>query len=245
VFYDNPVFLEFIENDPPALPWRIATQWRYSRSMQPPVLQSALCLAVCLMLPVCLAGQQNDWKIVPGVRIGPITRESTLDSLKKQFGAANVRQEMLADEMHEYEGTVIYPDSPARRLVITWDDSNHHPSEIHVGHLEGISPGAWKTAEGIAIGTSLLQLEKVNGHAFHLAGFAWDYSGTVTSWDDGRLAPLKASGVELSLDPQLAPAAVRTKFWEQVRGDGFFPSTHPAMQALNPLVSLIRFFFAK
>jgi hypothetical protein len=146
-----------------------------------------------LLLPACLAAQGNDWKIVPGVRVGPITGESTLDSLKRQFGAANVRQEMLADEIHEYQGTVIYPDTPARRLEITWDDSGHHPSEIHIGSLEGIGPGTWKTAEGIAIGTSLLQLEKLNGHAFHLAGFAWDYSGTVTSWDGGRLAPLKAA----------------------------------------------------
>jgi hypothetical protein len=199
-----------------------------------------------LLLPTCLAAQSNDWKIVPGVRLGPITRESTLDSLKKQFGAANVRQEMLADEMHEYQGTVIYPDTPGRRLAITWDDSGHHPSEIHIGSLEGIGPGAWKTAEGIAIGTSLLQLEKLNGHTFHLAGFAWDYSGKVTSWDGGRLAPLKAGGVELSLDPvpKLEPA-LASKLYEQVQGDGFFPSSHAPMQALNPRVSLIVVLFSR
>jgi len=124
-------------------------------------------------------------------------------------------------------------------------DSGHHPSEIHIGSLEGIGPGAWKTAEGIATGTSLLQLEKLNGHAFHLAGFAWDYSGTVTSWDGGRLAPLRVGGVKLSLDPgpRLEPALAR-KLYEQVQGDGFFPSSHPAMQALNPRVSLIVFLFS-
>jgi hypothetical protein len=196
------------------------------------------------MLP-SLAAQRNDWEFVLGVRVGPITRESTLESLKRQFGAANVRQEMLSDEVQEYEGTVIYPDTPARRLAITWGDSGH-PSEIDVGSLQQIGTGAWRGPKGITIGTGLLQLERLNGRAFHLAGFAWDYSGTVTSWDGGRLAPLKAGGLERGLDPGLRePTSAQSKFYEQVTGDGFFPSSHPAMQALNPRVSYFRVFFPK
>jgi hypothetical protein len=37
----------------------------------------------------------------------------------------------------------------------------------------------WKAAHGITLGTSLVQLERLNRHPFTLAGFGWDYGGRV------------------------------------------------------------------
>jgi hypothetical protein len=69
-----------------------------------------------------------------------------------------------------------------------------------------------------------------------LTGFAWDYSGTVTSWEEGSLdSDLQApGGVVLRLGApmdKLTEAESR-----EVQGDGEFSSHHPIMKKLNPRV---------
>jgi hypothetical protein len=57
------------------------------------VTRAAACLCLYAM---GLAAQSHDWKIVPGERVGTVTRSSTIDTLKQQFGAANVIQKSIA-----------------------------------------------------------------------------------------------------------------------------------------------------
>jgi hypothetical protein len=45
----------------------------------------------------------------------------------------------------------------------------------------------WRTTYGITQGTTLLELERINRKPFRLAGFDFDYSGTVLSWESGLL----------------------------------------------------------
>jgi hypothetical protein len=203
------------------------------------------------LLPMTLAAQANDWKIVPGERVGPITRASTLASLQKDFGVANVREQTIVGaEGEEFPGVMVYPDTPSRRLAIMWGegDAAGHPAHIDIcyGQEQG-GTCQWKTAQGITLGASLMQLERLNGHLFHLAGFGWDYDGVVLSWDGGRLEPLRAAGLFMQLYPDPATLAKpdMQKAYRQVQGDHSFSSGHPAMRALNPRVSSIHCWFAK
>jgi hypothetical protein len=89
---------------------------------------------------------------------------------------------------------------------------------------------------GICLGTTLKQLEQINRKPFRIAGFAFDYSGTVISWSQGALEQeLDSPGrVILRLEPPQDQ-------WQQpdyrsVLGDRSFSSGHPAMQRLNPSV---------
>jgi hypothetical protein len=208
-------------------------------------------LAVALGLAaVTLAAQSNDWKIVPGERVGPITRSSTLESLQQQFGSANVRPQSLivSEEGIEKPAAVIYPDSPARRLAVVWGEGARtgHPALILICYQQDRAGACeWKTREGITLGSELQRLERLNGRKFRIAGFAWDYGGAVRSWNGGQLEPLKSGGVGLQLDPDPAtltqPEAQRN--YHQVMGDHEFSSGHPAMQALHPRVSSITFSF--
>jgi hypothetical protein len=114
--------------------------------------------------------------------VGPITRASTLASLQQQFGAANVHEQAIPGaEGEESPGAIVYPDNPARRLAIVWGqgESVGHPEFVEICYRQEYrGPCEWKTAQGIALGTSLMQLERLNGHLFPLAGFA----GTVAAW---------------------------------------------------------------
>lgn len=68
----------------------------------------------------------------------------------------------------------------------------------------------------------------------------WDYAGTVSGWEGGRLDSLWRGGpenkvlVRLRLSPDSAGyASARSR---EVAGDGIFSSSLPAMRALNPRV---------
>lgn len=49
-------------------------------------------------------------------------------------------------------------------------------------------------------GTSLKELQRLNGKPFRLFGFSWDYGGLVESWQKGRLVGLE-SKISLILSP--------------------------------------------
>jgi hypothetical protein len=90
----------------------------------------------------------------------------------------------------------------------------------------------------------LRELERLNGKPFQLAGFGWDYSGTVTDWNGGGLERVlnSCSRVLLRLEPRYSPTgptAEQQKLEEEVGGDRDFPSGNPAMQQLNPVVYAI------
>jgi len=197
-----------------------------------------------MMAAVALAGADvNDWLIVPGKRVGPITPSTTRADLTRLFGAKNVEDTdiLLSDGGHE-PGTKIFSDRPEMSLAIIWkgDDADARVRNVIVCH--GIEPATackWHTAEGITFGTPLKTLERLNGRKFKLNGFDWGYGGLATSWDTGKLETLAAAcgRVTLRLDPPPGPASEeRSRLLEDVEGDAEFWSSEPAMQALNPVV---------
>lgn len=204
-----------------------------------------------MLIPLALAAQSHSWWIVPGQGVGPIARDSTLVSLQREFGTANVREQTISGaEGEEHRGVIVYPDSPARRLAVTWAEGEAagHPSEISICYRQDAGgPCEWKTKEGITLGTTLQHLERLNGRLFRIAGFGWDYSGAVLSWNGGRLESLRAGGLHLELNPDESTLAQPEgrKNYRQVQGDRSFSSGHPAMQALHPRVTTIHFLFVR
>lgn len=77
--------------------------------------------------------------------------------------------------------------------------------EINVG--EGVC--RWKTPQGVSIGTTLKELEKLNGGPFKLAGFAWDYEGAIISWEEGKMSRVFDRGKTYLRLRQARPAGAR------------------------------------
>jgi len=170
-----------------------------------------------------------DWLIVPGVRVGEVVAGITESKLEDIYGVGNVaRIEVDLGGGFTEPGTALFPADPERELHILW--SSAKPNRVpRVLHVKG---KAWKTAEGIGLGTKLSQLEVLNGNAFTLSGFGWDYSGAVVSWDSGRLGELLQTRgrVQLWLQP---PTGVKPG---KLVGDKDFRSSNPAMRKLDPRV---------
>ena len=203
---------------------------------------SAVLWGVLLAGATAAQQAQSDFLIVPGERVGPITAATSEAMLEMYFGRDSIqRVDVQMGEGFTEPGTAVFPDDASRRIEVLWrDDSRASPKTIL---LTGDS-SLWRTAEGISLGSTLKEIERLNGFPFRLAGFAWDYGGTILDCDRGRLALLgcvdpdnpraqsRGRQIVIRLSPDIE--ARRLPEYRQVIGDRDFSSGHPAMQALNP-----------
>jgi hypothetical protein len=176
-----------------------------------------------------------EWMIVPDRSVGPLTRESSEAQLKQRYGPEMVSSSRIQiGEGETMAGTVLFPGDSLRTAEIIWADSvgRRSPSRFI---LRG-SRSVWQTAGGISLGTTLQELERLNGRPFMLAGFGWDYGGVVTDWAGGALDSALGD-VKLYLDP--GPEQYQSAPYSQVLGDREYSSALKPMQQMNPKVSQI------
>jgi hypothetical protein len=196
--------------------------------------------------------RENDSLIVPGVRVGPVTRSSTEQSVRKAFGRLAVKANIEVGEGEEEPGLVLYPADPGRRLEITWNnDQPPHPAMIFICRSEDNRACQWHTAHGIGIGTTLRELEKANGRPFEMVGWGTDVGGNLTSFQGGQLEKeLRGhqGALALSLVPRIdqdgtyLPRLTNREF-SDVEGEKFLLSNHPVLQKLNPYVGALSIVF--
>jgi hypothetical protein len=173
----------------------------------------------------------------PTYDLGALGAGTGQTELERRYGRAELRHaDVPLGEGETAPGTVLFPGDPLRRVSIVWSD------ERRTGIARVVLAGdtsRWTVAGGVTLGTRLTALERVNRGPFTLAGFGWDYSGTVLDWQDGALARIPIAG---RLLVRLAPtAAARAtpdgeRDARQLAGDSPYPSTHPAMRRLDPAV---------
>jgi hypothetical protein len=160
-----------------------------------------------------------------------INASTTRSDLAKLFGESNLKDaEIAIGEGFKEAGTIVFPNDPKRRLEIVWRNGR---GEL-VAYVRGSS--AWSSLSGIRLGTDLRSVEQLNRGPFRLAGFGFDYGGTVTEW---KRLPLQIKGncrFIARFKPTDPHSEEMRRFYVQVQGDRDFSSGHSAMQALNPTV---------
>jgi hypothetical protein len=199
-------------------------------------LSAFLSLAVFL----CAAATRPDDLIVPGLRVGPVMRDSTEQTLLRSLGIAAARAEIDIGEGFTQPGLIIHKNDPARRLGVTFNsDTPPHPAIVFICYQEFQTPCRWRTRSGVHWGMSLKDLERLNGAPFQITGSGTDVSGNVVSWNGGRLERELASRgrlvVNLNVNGPLDPNLTTTEY-EAITGDRILPSSHPVLQKLNPRV---------
>jgi hypothetical protein len=163
----------------------------------------------------------------------------SISQLRAAYGAANVRTDsILLGEGEFAPGAIRFPKDLHRRVYIVWRDSIAQKAPRYVFARE--HSDAWVSPSGIFLGIHLRQLERLNGRAFRMMAFDFDGSGAVASWEKGRLeepidAPCHLRVRVDSIGRALTPA--ERALPNQVSGDRYFSSAHPALHALNPMVS--------
>lgn len=162
---------------------------------------------------------------------GPFARDSGMLALAMVYDSRNMIFTEEKVQGVDVGVTVLYPKDPKRRLEVWW--SNPNRTGLYLMDIAGKS--TWTGPEGLRLGLSLPELEKLNHKPFKLKGFDKDGVATVSDWDGGKLANLPGgckSGVNLRADPKAAPEAIAA-----IPADQEFSSSDPALRALKPTVN--------
>jgi len=190
-------------------------------------------------------GAADPWLIVLDGTSSAITSATSRKDLVARYGATNVvDQDIDVGEGETEHGTVLFPNDPMREIEIIWKNAQESaPASLEVRGGRSV----WKTSHGISLGTTLKELEKINGRKFSLSGFGWDYPGTVWSWEDGMLSKdFSNNGYRVLLRLDAGQTSnVTTKELGSVTGDQSFSSANSVMQKLNPRVYDIIWSFEK
>lgn len=166
------------------------------------------------------ATDSGDRLVVPTERVGAVTENSSESDLAAIYGSSAVTHVRVAND--KAEATVLFAGTPDE-LEIEWKNDTRSPRKIV------ISGTAWKTADGLAVGTSLERLEKINAGPFDVTGANWDCPARAVSWKGGRLPP--------TLQADLGPAKPGSRLPKKFRSARtFFESTEPVLRHANLVV---------
>jgi hypothetical protein len=184
------------------------------------------------------AAQSSDLRVSRS-SVGPVVWTSTLGSLRAGLGAGNVVVEALdVGEGFTEPGVILFPNAPRRRAYLFWSDTVGFTRPRGVAIRD--SATAWRLPVPITIGTSMVELERLNGRPFSFSGFGWDYGGNAGGWEGGRLAGFLGPGLGFAVKlrerctPRLAEGEDR-----EVYGDRTVWSSSRTARALCPAVDEI------
>jgi len=202
-----------------------------------------LTLAIAVVLTGAAAAQQkNDWLVVPGSRVGPITAATTRAELNTLFGKENVRDGSYEGGDAPEAATVVMGSDSSASLAVTW--SNERVSSVYVCFQTKTGPCRWRTASGIRIGLPIRELERLNGKGFQMSGYGFNSGGAVKNWRKGALEqdPSACGQLVVRLTP-LAEIEGRAMSKDEasnlklLSGEKSFPSSYVATLGLDVIVS--------
>lgn len=166
---------------------------------------------------------------------GVFGKDSSHVRLEQVFGKDNVTFETVPGaEGSEEKASVVFGKDTKRRIEVIWYDE---PNRTRPSSISVAPQSTWRTAQGIGIGMGLAEVERINGKAFTLSGFDWDYGGYVNDWKGGTLAK-PAGGCNLMVRFGIGDDAPK-KPALAVSGDKKFASTNPNMRAVKPAIYYI------
>lgn len=151
--------------------------------------------------------------------------EMNSEELKKRFPEANIIEDIgeFEEGTERRPYTVLFPDT-ADEIQITWDDMER----TKINDIRFSEEGKWKSSEGIKIGTSLEELNRLNGKEVSFYGFGWDYSGAVV-WNNGKY---EDSNLRIFLASEIEPA-------EKFYGDHIIKASPEETEALKLKVQTV------
>ncbi|HET7715685.1 MAG TPA: hypothetical protein VFK86_08665 [Bauldia sp.] len=166
---------------------------------------------------------------------GPFGAESSEKFLAELFGSDNVVAETIdGPEGTTLDATLVFPDDPARRLIVLWQDEANRarPAAIIIrDESEWIGPG------GVRLGSSLEEVEAINGAPFSVLGFGWDYGGAA-SFPSGTLSAIPG-GCIMSVSFDLDWSREYGPEFDSIMGDQQLGSDNKVLKAAAPTVSEI------
>ena len=177
--------------------------------------------------PAEIEAAAGDFVIVPGQTVGKISADKASETdIMQAYGPDAKKGTIYLVEGMEGEGIILF-EGTKNQVDIYYDPeiAQNKPAFIRINQ-----PGTdWKTDKGITLGTSIEELQRINGKPFMLSGFGWDYGGRVTDWQGGALDAGLMIQLEYAGDGEMP---------ESILGEKTVPSDDPLLQGKVTVVSL-------
>ena len=165
---------------------------------------------------------------------GAFSPDSSSLKLAMVFDSSNLTYQDVDFNGTKVGASILYPKDPKRRLEVWWQNPANR-SGTYLILINGKS--TWSGPNGLKLGLTLPELEKLNHKPFKLKGFDKDGTATVSGWDGGALAKVPGdckTGVSLQPDAKAAPDAIAA-----FTADKEYSSSDAEIRALKPRVSEI------
>ena len=168
---------------------------------------------------------------------GAFAKTASHATLVAAFGAKNVVYQKVQDAEGETPmASVVFPNDPNKRAEFIWQKPKQRREPLVKVN------GGWRVPNGIRVGTTLKEVERLNRKPFRLSGFGWDLGGRVTDWNKGALDQPLPGGCLILVD-FAADLKAPGKLIDKVTGDTSFGSNDPAMAAVKPRVAAMVIYY--
>lgn len=116
----------------------------------------------------------------------PVSADDSAKSLMLRYGDEAVIQDGLFSGVEDitYKGLVLHPRSPEWRIEVFFADETM--SRVARLTLHDAKTSHWNAA-GVTLGSTLAEVQKINGKPFLVTGVDSDFSGFVVDWKGGVL----------------------------------------------------------
>jgi len=179
--------------------------------------------------------ENYNWVIVPDVSFGDILANNEYVGLYKIYSRENVTNDSVhVGEGFYQEASILFKDTPNEATVF-WQEEYEYPEKIVINKENS----DWIINNNIKVGTTLDELIELNNGVFNLTGFAWDYGGTVLSWEGGNLEEMGSIIIRLSGDYEKLGGEEQ----KQISGDIQLWSDNEILEKIDLKVSEIVFYF--
>ena len=166
---------------------------------------------------------------------GTFAKDSSHLKLAMFFDSKNITfTDVEYSDGSKVPASVLFPNDPKRRLEVWWSNINAR-KDIHLIVIGGKS--TWTAPDGLRLGQTLEQVQKINHKPFKLKGFDKDRIATGSNWAGGALTTVVGGckpGVSLRADAKASAEQIGA-----LSADEEYSSSDPAIRATKPTITEI------
>lgn len=194
-------------------------------------------------IAVVSQGGADLWLIVASAENGAVTLQTTRKDLVRLYGAPNVvDQEVDIGDGEMQSATFLFRNDPERKIEILWKDPDTKtaPQSADISGRKS----RWHTTHGITLGTSVSQLERINGRSFRfvLTNDGTDMAEETISWRGGLLQKEFQGKGRIILEIESSPSEAAK---QKGPHDFAVDSDSPVWRAEKPHISRMSWIFPR